>query len=179
MLMEKRSTKSKLPGYLEGFIAGKLATYIEPQRAGTPKGKLVGFSRAKYHASLLSLADLKGKDHARLAEVSHGTLRPWRQEREFIATVERHFEEWFRDFHLWVLAEAVVNQEIGNQLEKEPNQLFVPSHRPRGALKLHHDLAESFVKRMNAEIERDINVSKESRDSGDVKKLEVASHMAQ
>src|SRR5262245_32508075 len=123
----KKAAKSKLPGYIDAFVAEKLKelkAYDEPQRAGTPRGTPVGLSRAKYHAALHAFADLKGKTYARVVGVSHGTLRPWmadvkradgRTDSEFGATVRRLFDEWFRDFRLWVCAEAVVNTRIREQ----------------------------------------------------------------
>jgi hypothetical protein len=179
MMREKKIGKSKLPGYLEGFIAWKLAEYVEPQRAGTEKGKPVGFSRAKYHASLLGPSDLKGKDQARLVRVSHGTLRPWWIEKEFKEAVQRHFDEWFRDFHLWVLAEAVVNKRQNDQLEEErPTEPFVPAHRTRGELRLRPDFADIFLKRMDAEVKRCLNVWRSAYKSNDTAKLEMASYTA-
>ena len=41
------------PGALGGFLQHKLREYVEPSRAGTPKGEPVGLSKQKYHAALL------------------------------------------------------------------------------------------------------------------------------
>ena len=44
---------------LHRFIEEKLNAYVEPVRAGTPKGELIGFMRPKYHAALLFLTTMR------------------------------------------------------------------------------------------------------------------------
>jgi len=77
-------TKKSEPTLLEKFLNEKLKNYMEPQRKGTPKGEPIGFSKQKYQATLLLMADMKQKDIAELIGVSYGLLRRWRTEKKFI-----------------------------------------------------------------------------------------------
>ncbi len=82
---------------LEKFISKKLKAYKEPARMGTPKGEAVGFSRAKYHCSLLSLKKTKAIEIAADLKISHGLVRNWKTEQRFQETVQNHFEEFDRE----------------------------------------------------------------------------------
>lgn len=84
---------------LEKFISRKLKAYKEPERTGTPKGVKVGFSRAKYHASLLSLKKTKVVELAAMLGLSHGLIRNWRTEPEFHAVVREHLKEFGKDIN--------------------------------------------------------------------------------
>ena len=80
---------------LEKFISLKLKEYKEPERTGTPKGEKVGFSRAKYHASLLlSLQKTKVVEIAAMLGLSHGLIRNWRSDPEFQTVVREHLKEF-------------------------------------------------------------------------------------
>jgi hypothetical protein len=81
--MNKKREKQR-PALLDAFIIDRIKNYDEPQRAGTPKGEPIGFSRKKYNAALLDLYNLKQKVVAEGAGVSHGLLRKWRTEGAFL-----------------------------------------------------------------------------------------------
>jgi hypothetical protein len=76
-------------GVLRHFIRRRLAEYVEPSRAGTPRGEPVGYSRAKFHAALLGLTILPLAEQARLTGVRETVISTWRGQPEFKATVER------------------------------------------------------------------------------------------
>jgi hypothetical protein len=67
-------------GILGGFIVKKLQEYVEPTRAGTPKGQPVGLSRKKFHAAILCLTNVDLRKQAQIIRVSYGVLRKWRSE---------------------------------------------------------------------------------------------------
>ena len=77
-------------GALGGFLESRLRQYVEPSREGTPKGQPVGFSRSKYHATLLGLTSLDLHRQAREAGVAYGVLRKWRTETAFKKAVTQH-----------------------------------------------------------------------------------------
>jgi hypothetical protein len=85
---------------LPRFIAEKLADYTEPSKKGVPKGDPVGFSRTKYHATLLALrqkllADEEGlEEQAKELKVSYGVLRKWRSEQQFKEMVAQREKEF-------------------------------------------------------------------------------------
>lgn len=70
-------------GILGGFIGQKLRQYVEPERAGTPKGTPIGLSRKKFHAALLALTNIDLRKQAKVIRVSYGVLRKWRTETKF------------------------------------------------------------------------------------------------
>ncbi len=73
-------------GVLGGFITQKLREYVEPERAGTPKGEPIGLSKRKFHAALLSLTSVGLHQVAKEVGVSYGVLRIWRTEEIFLKT---------------------------------------------------------------------------------------------
>jgi hypothetical protein len=94
-------------GVLGGFIQDRLAAYVEPQRAGTPRGETIGFSRKKYHAVLLAMTNIDLKKQAQIIGVTAGVLRTWRAEPAF---QQRLRGECFKDF----LCETIPNAgELG------------------------------------------------------------------
>jgi hypothetical protein len=70
-------------GVLGNFIENKLGEYVEPERAGTPKGQPVGLSRKKFHAALLGLTNLDLRKQAKHCRTPYGVLRKWRTEDAF------------------------------------------------------------------------------------------------
>jgi hypothetical protein len=87
-------TKKSEPTFLEKFINEKLNNYVEPQRKGTPRGEPIGFSKQKYQATLLLMADMKQQDIAELIGVSYGLLRRWRTEKKFLEMTKKHCNEY-------------------------------------------------------------------------------------
>lgn len=88
---------------LNSFIREKLASYVEPQRKGTPKGEPIGFTKKKYHAGLQMLTSCLQKDIAKYVGVSHSLLRTWNTESNFKALVfslRSEFAIVFRDYIL-------------------------------------------------------------------------------
>jgi hypothetical protein len=90
----------QLPTLFARFMAGKLNAYVEPAKKGTPKGDPVGFSLAKYKATLFALRERVLPDTADLVTqakelgVSYGVLRKWRSEQKFKELVSQHEREF-------------------------------------------------------------------------------------
>lgn len=97
-LLQKKEAFLKETTLLFRFIEGKRGAYIEPQRQGTPRGEPIGFSKEKYHASLLMMVKEKGPVLAKLAEVSYGVLRLWKIEPAFQKQVARNKREFVSRF---------------------------------------------------------------------------------
>ncbi len=76
------------------FINGKIADYKEPQREGTPRGEMIGFSNLKYRASLLMITNLKQREISSMLEIPFGTLRNWNSEESFRDLVFMHCQEF-------------------------------------------------------------------------------------
>jgi hypothetical protein len=83
---------------LTQFIDKKLSEYVEPERAGTPKGELIGLSKTKYHASLLCLTSSSLKEIARKVKIPYASVRRWNIEEAFKKQVEKNIEEFFNEF---------------------------------------------------------------------------------
>jgi hypothetical protein len=77
---------------LNQFIREKLGAYEAPpeSRKGIRRGDKRGYSREKYHATLLALTDLAVQDQAKKLRVSYPVLKNWRSEQEFQAKVAEH-----------------------------------------------------------------------------------------
>lgn len=69
--------------FLQTFMARRLSSYVEPERAGTPRGEPIGFSAQKYAAVLYCLTNRPLKEIAKEIKVSYGLLRKWRTEDKF------------------------------------------------------------------------------------------------
>lgn len=88
---------SKAPlGILGAFIEAKLRGYVEPERAGTPKGEPIGMSRKKYHAALLGLTSVDLRKQAKQIGVSYGVLRKWRTEEAFDLCIDQLTDEFIK-----------------------------------------------------------------------------------
>jgi len=78
------------------FVRQQTSGYREPERKGTPKGEVIGFSLRKYKSILFSLTLLDIQEIAKLAGVSYGLLRVWRTESEY----QKERQRLIRDFSL-------------------------------------------------------------------------------
>jgi hypothetical protein len=83
---------------LETFIREKLDTYKEPVRRGLPKGSPIGFTYAKYKASLLFLTNNSQTDIAHGSGSPLGTIRVWRTQEEFLNQIEKNRWEFAHRF---------------------------------------------------------------------------------
>jgi len=83
---------------LEKFLHEKAITYIEPQRAGTPRGEAVGLFENKYHAALLLMTNLQKKQIAEEIGVSPSLLRKWTTEEVFKGEVAKNCKEFTAKF---------------------------------------------------------------------------------
>jgi hypothetical protein len=84
-------------GILGGFIEKKLREYVEPERAGTPKGEPVGLSHKKFYAVLLNLTCVDLRKVAKRVGVSYGVLRKWRTEQVFEDRTTQLRDEFIKD----------------------------------------------------------------------------------
>tara|TARA_R110000787_G_scaffold176947_1_gene289010 strand:+ start:417 stop:680 length:264 start_codon:yes stop_codon:yes gene_type:complete len=80
---------------IDSFIAEKIDNYIQPTRAGTPRGQKIGFMLPKYKAAVYSLKKLSGLDHSKLAGVSHAVFRKWKGQPDFKALVSELESNFF------------------------------------------------------------------------------------
>lgn len=103
---------------LTKFIADKLSNFIEPQRKGTPKGEIIGFSFTKYKASLHMIPHAKMKEIAERLGISYGVLRKWNTEQEFKNMVKKNKEE----FNLLLIEQKKREQLIMKALKKSSQQ---------------------------------------------------------
>lgn len=83
---------------LSEFIKKKEKLYIIPQRKGMAKGEPIGFSKAKYEASLRFLYRNKLKDIATTFNISYGVLRRWAIEESFTQAVQETREDFAGHF---------------------------------------------------------------------------------
>jgi hypothetical protein len=137
---------------LPKFIDEKLSHYAEPTKKGTPKGEAVGFSKAKYRASLLAFREkvLPETDdlstEAKRLRVPYGVLRKWRSEPQFKELVAQHEKEFIRQLQI-----KKTELIMGQSLERLRNA--VGSHRKREneaitklVLLLHDTVRDEFIK---------------------------------
>jgi hypothetical protein len=96
--IEKGGERVELRGLLSEFLREKARTYVQPTRAGTPKGEPVGLSELKYAATLLALTSEDVKKQAQILGVSYGVLRKWRTESPFEKQVNAHAKEFIERF---------------------------------------------------------------------------------
>jgi hypothetical protein len=97
-----------------------LQDYIEPARAGTPKGDPIGFSRQKMqtaHMMILQGSILELKDIAKLTGVSEGMTRQWR--------LDEKFNKVSADFGLFVANRIAAG--ISNIIDSEEIKLLKKS----------------------------------------------------
>ena len=103
---------------LPRFIEEKLTNYIEPSKKGTAKGEPVGFSKAKYRASLNALREKvlpRTEDlstEAKRLRVPYGVLRKWRSEPQFKELVEQHEKEFVRQLEDDIQHDTALKQKI-------------------------------------------------------------------
>ncbi|CAG0940777.1 hypothetical protein BROC_01162 [Candidatus Brocadiaceae bacterium] len=83
---------------LQEFVREKLGGYIEPQRAGTPRGEKIGYTKVKYHAALLALTNAKQKDIAADLKVNYCVVRKWLWEQDFKQLVGKLHTEFADSF---------------------------------------------------------------------------------
>lgn len=73
------------------YLNYELERYVEPSRKGTPRGEMVGLSKKKFTAALLTgLTNLPWKEIAGRLGTSQGMLKKWCIEPEYKKTVEKH-----------------------------------------------------------------------------------------
>jgi hypothetical protein len=76
--------------------------YVEPSRAGTPKGESIGLSRNKFRTALLmvlyGVLGLNLKEIAQIAGVSSGLIRLWRTESVFKKAVQLASDRFAEQF---------------------------------------------------------------------------------
>ena len=117
---------------LPRFIDEKLANYVEPSRKGTPKGEPVGFSKAKYRASLEALREKVLPEtndlstEAKRLRVPYGVLRKWRSEPQFKELVAQHEKEFVRQLETDIQHDTALKQKIQHVTAlKQKAELFM------------------------------------------------------
>lgn len=109
---------------LTSFIEQRIREYVEPSKEGTPKGHRVGFSKPKFHASLLSaLTSLKEKDIARQLKLSYGLLRKWHVEPDFKQILSAHIRDFAESF--WDVIRTNARDTMIASLDKQSDTIPV------------------------------------------------------
>ena len=85
----------EVPNLLSEYIEQKISSYVEPQRAGTPRGEKIGFSAKKHTTCLhVALGKIQLKELAKKAKLSYGLLRLWHSEPEFKQKIAKYREDF-------------------------------------------------------------------------------------
>ncbi len=106
---------------LQWFIEKYSKEYQPPVgRAGIKKGEKIGFSQAKYDASLYSgLTNKSLKDIAKDLNISYGVLKLWRIEKDFKELMDRHV----RHFSMLCFRKAFEHPDSKGDIEFELDKL--------------------------------------------------------
>jgi hypothetical protein len=111
---------------------------------GTPRGSPIGFSREKYTATLLMLAEHRGqKQIAEFLEIGYGLLRKWKTEPEFKKEVEQHVKEFaalFKEYVTSFLRNP--NSDISLKELREEVNSFAPQLSMKSLLVLEEIINE-------------------------------------
>ena len=111
----------EIPTLLSDFLELKARNYVEPKRAGTPKGERVGFSKRKYVASLcLALTNLKLKEQAEKLDVTYGLLRKWASEADFRAEIAKHRQDFVGFIMQYLAARHKAAWTVWNDMGEPP-----------------------------------------------------------
>jgi hypothetical protein len=87
--------------YVKRWVQSQLYDFIEPIRTGVPKGKSIGFSRAKKQAALFMVLYPNGADIesvAKISKVRTGVLQVWRTQEPFREEVEKSYHRFADTF---------------------------------------------------------------------------------
>lgn len=157
VLQEKNRT------LLGRFIQKKVQEYIEPSKEGTPRGEPVGFSGAKYGASLYGLTNIKQKEIAEHLNISHGLLRKWNTEEAFKEMVDKHCREFaevfIRNVRDRIKRRETLNDSYHAQSFQEMARQDLPylDHKEIGDAADYSDRVNFYIDNaLNAETEKSI-----------------------
>jgi len=116
--------------FLQDFIDQSLSDYVEPTREGTARGERIGYSRQKFHASILmALSSLKEKEIAQRLKVSYGLTRQWSIDREFSKMMQQHVVDFGTYFEEEILKLADrLEQTYMNPPKLSRDELLNPKH---------------------------------------------------
>ena len=111
----RRLDKEYAISLIKQLAVDSLKDYVEPQRAGTPKGETIGFSSEKIRANYFMLLYpncLRLREIADLAKVKPNVLRAWKIQEDFLKEWEKFCES---------LAELIINT-----IEIEVMKKYIP-----------------------------------------------------
>lgn len=116
--------------FLQDFIDQRVNEYVEPTREGTARGERIGYSRQKFHASvLMALCSLKEKEIAERLKVSYGLIRQWSIDREFSKMMQQHVVDFGTYFVEQILKLAdKLEQTYMHPSRLSKNELLDPKH---------------------------------------------------
>jgi hypothetical protein len=169
--------RSVPPGALVVFIVRRAQRYVEPERQGTPRGDPIGFSAAKYRASLLTMTRLSLRDVSRATGVSYGVLAKWKTERDFVRQVNSHIVDVITiDWNAVLVQNALQYEKDLESLLSLPRteadaaiRTFSPSLVDVGDYALYGgELLRALFARMEAHLAAQRGSSKEASDPGTV-----------
>jgi len=103
---------------IERFIEEQLKGYKEPQKRGKvlSRGETVGFSKQKFHASLMVALTEKSLVHiSKKVDVSNGVLRRWNIEKPFKEEIKKNrnqFAEYYLEFIFFQIENLIRNDNF-------------------------------------------------------------------
>ncbi|MGA2331301.1 MAG: hypothetical protein ABSG75_06025 [Syntrophales bacterium] len=115
------------------WVAIQITAFSEPERAGTPKGEAIGFSRAKKKASLLTILypTLSLKEIAKEAGTTEGVLRVWRTQEEFKAASEKACRD-FGDM-LANTIDIIIRRQVIDRFRRSSHGIICKTYDDRDA----------------------------------------------
>lgn len=112
----------KKMGILGEFIKNKIENYVEPERKGTPKGELIGFSLVKYKATLFMLTNKKVKEIVKILGISEGLLRKWKTEQSFKDLENEHINDFINYYTIRIKAKANEQEKLDDDFYNQPSE---------------------------------------------------------
>jgi hypothetical protein len=122
--------------FLWDYISRRFTEEQDPQRAGTPRGEKIGFTRQKHlAAALVGLTNLKPKDILGLQisgvkiEFGYAVLRKWKTEKEFKEAMAETVNDFANKFILeWESLikkdHAITDDYLKGKIEEYPSNVI-------------------------------------------------------
>lgn len=131
-----------------GWVDSMLSHYQEPEKKRVLKGQIIGFSKQKQKATLLSILYpycLDLREIAKKAKISEGVLRVWRTQTDFKDAIKEACESFSEE--IWdFIVEKVENKKPSGLFRLEIEGLGShPHHRLMELLPFFHQQIALFI----------------------------------